>query len=262
MQAARRGATRSTRSSLGAARRRLCTTSAKPEPAPRGDARRADAPSANEAKSVVDRRLEQLKLPRSSPHPTAPPRPRGEAPTPAAVDDFVQGVKQQRLGAEIKGLNIKIRLKELNLNMTDAEIGAAVAAMPRATGEEAGRITEDVYREWIASFQRAKEERAALVTFVAKSDEKSLAQRVLAAFDWVGVMTYASLGTIIAGEAGMNIVGSCLVGCVAAMGGGTLNNLLMGQVPVFWIRQPRYLAGADSVSSVSSVSSFSSSFSS
>jgi hypothetical protein len=53
---------------------------------------------------------------------------------------------------------------------------------------------------------------------------------------------YHKVGTVIAGEAGMNIVGCCLVGTVAAVGGGTLNNLLAGKTPVFWIREPVYLA--------------------
>jgi uncharacterized membrane protein YeiH len=67
--------------------------------------------------------------------------------------------------------------------------------------------------------------------------------------DYGGTAVFAVVGTQIAGDAGMNIVGCALVGCVAAMGGGTLNNLLYGSSApvhgrpgVFWARDHRYLA--------------------
>jgi uncharacterized membrane protein YeiH len=67
--------------------------------------------------------------------------------------------------------------------------------------------------------------------------------------DYGGTAVFAAVGTQIAGDAGMNIVGCALVGCVAAMGGGTLNNVLYGSSApihgrpgVFWARDHRYLA--------------------
>jgi uncharacterized membrane protein YeiH len=51
------------------------------------------------------------------------------------------------------------------------------------------------------------------------------------------------IGTVIAGQAGMNIVGTTFVGSVAAMGGGSLNNMLTGvRGGVFWVRDWRFLA--------------------
>jgi uncharacterized membrane protein YeiH len=67
-------------------------------------------------------------------------------------------------------------------------------------------------------------------------------------FDYGGTALYAVVGAQIAGEAGMNGVGCTLVGCAAALGGGTLNNVLYGVASplhgrpgVFWVRMPSYL---------------------
>jgi uncharacterized membrane protein YeiH len=43
---------------------------------------------------------------------------------------------------------------------------------------------------------------------------------------------FAMAGTVVAADAGMNIVGCGLVGAITAMGGGTVSNLLCGQTPV------------------------------
>lgn len=66
-----------------------------------------------------------------------------------------------------------------------------------------------------------------------------------------GSAMFAVVGTQIAGDAGMNVVGCTLVGCIAAMGGGTLNNVLygssstlLGRSGVFWVQTPSKLAGA------------------
>jgi len=67
-------------------------------------------------------------------------------------------------------------------------------------------------------------------------------------FDYGGTALYAIVGAQIAGDAGMNVVGCTLIGCAAALGGGTLNNMLYGvsaplhgRPGVFWIRIPSYL---------------------
>eukprot|EP00966_Prymnesium_polylepis_P068739 1596610-Prymnesium_polylepis.1 len=75
---------------------------------------------------------------------------------------------------------------------------------------------------------------------------------MLFATDFLGTSLFAIVGTQCAGDAGMNIVGCTLVGCAAAMGGGTLNNLMIGRTPVFWMRDPRFLIAAV----VSSVATF------
>ena len=42
-------------------------------------------------------------------------------------------------------------------------------------------------------------------------------------------------GAATAGMRGMNLLGCLFVGIMAATGGGTVRDLLMGQTPVFWL---------------------------
>ena len=69
--------------------------------------------------------------------------------------------------------------------------------------------------------------------------------------DYVGLALFSVVGTQVAGDAGFNIIGCTLVGCVAGLGGRTINNILYGtsslvtKMPgVFWARNPMYLAVA------------------
>ncbi len=39
----------------------------------------------------------------------------------------------------------------------------------------------------------------------------------------------------------MDIVGFALLGCVTGIGGGTIRDLLLGTLPVFWVKQPAYV---------------------
>lgn len=80
-----------------------------------------------------------------------------------------------------------------------------------------------------------------------------MGDRLVNVLDYGGTALFAVVGTQIAGEVGMNVVGCLLVGCIAAMGGGTVNNLLYGSSSpimgsdaggVFWVRKPAYLATA------------------
>lgn len=70
--------------------------------------------------------------------------------------------------------------------------------------------------------------------------------------DYVGLALFSVVGTQVAGDAGFNIVGCTLVGCVASLGGRSINNVLYGRsspllkaLPgVFWARNPMYLVVA------------------
>lgn len=46
-------------------------------------------------------------------------------------------------------------------------------------------------------------------------------------------------GAATAGMRGMNLLGCIFVGVLAATGGGTLRDLLLGQTPVFWLVEVR-----------------------
>jgi uncharacterized membrane protein YeiH len=39
----------------------------------------------------------------------------------------------------------------------------------------------------------------------------------------------------------MDIVGFALLGCVTGIGGGTVRDVLLGSLPVFWVQKPAYL---------------------
>lgn len=75
--------------------------------------------------------------------------------------------------------------------------------------------------------------------------------RIINFFDYAGTALFAVVGTLVAGDHGMNIIGCGLVGCVAALGGGSLNAMLyggasplLGQPGVRWVANPSYLAVA------------------
>lgn len=53
--------------------------------------------------------------------------------------------------------------------------------------------------------------------------------------DYVGTVSFAMSGAATAGMRGMNLLGCIFVGVLAATGGGTVRDLLLGQTPVFWL---------------------------
>jgi len=62
--------------------------------------------------------------------------------------------------------------------------------------------------------------------------------------DLFGTGVFAHGGVIAAGKRGLDLLGCVVVGCVTAMGGGTLRGALIGiegAHPVFWIAEPEYL---------------------
>lgn len=78
---------------------------------------------------------------------------------------------------------------------------------------------------------------------ISETHAGSPAQKMLTGLDFLGSTLFAIVGTWVAGDAGMNVVGATLVGCISAMGGGTVNNIMMGNTKggVFWMRDPRFL---------------------
>jgi uncharacterized membrane protein YeiH len=62
--------------------------------------------------------------------------------------------------------------------------------------------------------------------------------------DLFGTGVFAHGGVITAGKRGLDLLGCVVVGCVTAMGGGTIRGALIGiegAHPVFWIAEPEYL---------------------
>ena len=59
--------------------------------------------------------------------------------------------------------------------------------------------------------------------------------------DWVGIAVFAVTGALVASRKQMDIIGFAFLGTVTGIGGGTIRDLVLGQMPVFWVREPLYL---------------------
>ncbi len=68
--------------------------------------------------------------------------------------------------------------------------------------------------------------------------------------DWFGIMVFAISGALVASRKQMDLVGFALLATVTGIGGGTLRDILLGQLPVFWIQEPAYLVTCVLVSCV------------
>lgn len=62
--------------------------------------------------------------------------------------------------------------------------------------------------------------------------------------DIFGTAVFAISGAIAAGRKSMDIFGMIVLGCVTALGGGTLRDVVLGITPVFWVLDTSYLAVA------------------
>lgn len=60
--------------------------------------------------------------------------------------------------------------------------------------------------------------------------------------DWFGICVFALSGTLVASRKRMDIVGFALLGCVTGIGGGTVRDVLLGSLPVFWVKQSAYVS--------------------
>jgi uncharacterized membrane protein YeiH len=63
-------------------------------------------------------------------------------------------------------------------------------------------------------------------------------------FDLFGTAVFAITGALAAGRKQMDIFGVVVLGCVTALGGGTLRDVILGIHPVFWVSDTTYLGVA------------------
>lgn len=63
----------------------------------------------------------------------------------------------------------------------------------------------------------------------------------LVALDYLGTAAFAASGCLVAGQAGMDTLGCCFVGTITALGGGTVRDVLLGRLPVFWFKETSFL---------------------
>ena len=59
--------------------------------------------------------------------------------------------------------------------------------------------------------------------------------------DWFGICVFALTGALVASRKQMDIVGFALLGAVTGIGGGTIRDVMLGSLPVFWVQKPAYL---------------------
>lgn len=60
--------------------------------------------------------------------------------------------------------------------------------------------------------------------------------------DAAAVAVFAITGALVASRKQMDIFGFALLGTVTGVGGGTVRDVLLGNLPVFWVKQPTYAA--------------------
>ncbi len=60
----------------------------------------------------------------------------------------------------------------------------------------------------------------------------------------IGTVVFAISGVIAVAERRLDWFGAIVVGVVTAIGGGTMRGLILGDTPVFWIEDEKYLASA------------------
>jgi uncharacterized membrane protein YeiH len=58
----------------------------------------------------------------------------------------------------------------------------------------------------------------------------------------VALPAEAMTAALAAGRRSMDWVGVCMLGCITALGGGTIRDLLLGHYPLVWVQHPSYLA--------------------
>ena len=64
---------------------------------------------------------------------------------------------------------------------------------------------------------------------------------VLHILSFVALAAQAMTAALAAGRRRMDWVGVCMLGCVTALGGGTIRDLLLGHYPLMWVQNPSYL---------------------
>jgi uncharacterized membrane protein YeiH len=60
--------------------------------------------------------------------------------------------------------------------------------------------------------------------------------------DFAGIAVFAATGALAASRKQLDIVGFIFFASVTGIGGGTLRDLVLGKLPVFWIKEPSYIA--------------------
>jgi uncharacterized membrane protein YeiH len=65
---------------------------------------------------------------------------------------------------------------------------------------------------------------------------------VLVGLSLVALAAQAMTAALAAGRRSMDWAGVCMLGCITALGGGTIRDVLLGHYPLLWVETPSYLA--------------------
>mgnify|MGYP000877812898 CR=1 FL=1 len=68
--------------------------------------------------------------------------------------------------------------------------------------------------------------------------------------DAAAVGVFAITGALVASRKQMDIFGFALLGTVTGIGGGTVRDVLLGRLPVFWVKEPSYVGIALVISAI------------
>jgi len=72
----------------------------------------------------------------------------------------------------------------------------------------------------------------------------------LSLLEYAAIGFFAVTGALMAAEKEMDIFGFILLGTVTGIGGGTIRDLLLGDVPIFWVKDPIFIIVCASVSTL------------
>jgi uncharacterized membrane protein YeiH len=148
-----------------------------------------------------------------------------------------------------KPVSIEEMVDKLGVRLTEAELDMLRNKLDRNKNGIVSKA-ELAYAGHKARDERSARELCLSVVEQPVTPLDHVGAKVIAAFDFTGTALFSAVGTLAAGDSGMNMIGCCLVGCVSALGGGTLNNLLYGGTilgknsAVYWCKDWRYLAVA------------------
>src|ERR1700731_5138580 len=65
---------------------------------------------------------------------------------------------------------------------------------------------------------------------------------VLYGLSLVAIAAQAMTAALAAGRRSMDWAGVCMLGCITALGGGTIRDVLLGHYPLVWVQTPSVLA--------------------
>lgn len=77
-----------------------------------------------------------------------------------------------------------------------------------------------------------------------------LVASIVTAIEWAAVAVFAVTGALTASRKQMDIFGFVLLGTVTGIGGGTVRDVMLGTLPVFWVKEPAYLVVCSVVAAV------------